>query len=66
MPTMKAAIVRQFGKPLVIEDVPVPQPGPGEVLVKVKACGVCHTDLHAASGFPAMKQPASSPRSGPA
>jgi propanol-preferring alcohol dehydrogenase len=50
MPTMKAAIVKQFGKPLVIEDVPVPQPGPGEVLVKVKACGVCHTDLHAASG----------------
>ncbi|SDI01313.1 alcohol dehydrogenase, propanol-preferring [Bradyrhizobium sp. Rc2d] len=50
MPTMKAAIVRQFGKPLVIEDVLVPQPGPGEVLVKVKACGVCHTDLHAASG----------------
>ncbi|MGY8639452.1 alcohol dehydrogenase catalytic domain-containing protein, partial [Bradyrhizobium sp. 14AA] len=32
------------------EEVPVPQPGPGEVLVKVKACGVCHTDLHAASG----------------
>jgi len=50
MPTMKAAVVRQFGKPLVIEDVPVPQPGPGEVLVKVRACGVCHTDLHAASG----------------
>ncbi|MBR0859723.1 alcohol dehydrogenase AdhP [Bradyrhizobium liaoningense] len=50
MPTMKAAIVKQFGKPLVIEEVPVPQPGPGEVLVKVRACGVCHTDLHAASG----------------
>ncbi|WP_298878390.1 alcohol dehydrogenase AdhP [uncultured Bradyrhizobium sp.] len=50
MPTMKAAVVKQFGKPLVIEDVPVPQPGPGEVLVKVKACGVCHTDLHASSG----------------
>jgi len=50
MPTMRASIVKQFGKPLVIEDVPVPQPGPGEVLVKVKACGVCHTDLHAASG----------------
>ena len=50
MPTMKAAIVKQFGKPLVIEDVAVPQPGPGEVLVEVKACGVCHTDLHAASG----------------
>jgi alcohol dehydrogenase, propanol-preferring len=50
VPTMKAAVVKQFGKPLVIEEVPVPQPGPGEVLVKVKACGVCHTDLHAASG----------------
>lgn len=50
MPTMKAAIVREFGKPLVIESVEVPQPGPGEVLVRVKACGVCHTDLHAASG----------------
>lgn len=47
---MKAAVVRAFGKPLVIEHVPVPVPGPGEILVKVKACGVCHTDLHAASG----------------
>ncbi|MDF2114505.1 alcohol dehydrogenase AdhP [Roseiarcaceae bacterium H3SJ34-1] len=47
---MKAAVVHQFGKPLVIEDVPVPTPGPGELLVKVVACGVCHTDLHAASG----------------
>jgi len=45
---MKAAVVRQFGKPLVIEDVPVP--GLGELLVKVMACGVCHTDLHAAEG----------------
>ena len=50
MQMMKAAVVRAFGKPLVIEDVPVPTPGPGEILVKVKACGVCHTDLHAASG----------------
>ncbi len=48
--TMKAAVVRQFGKPLVIEDVTVPVPGPGELLVKVMACGVCHTDLHAAEG----------------
>jgi propanol-preferring alcohol dehydrogenase len=47
---MKAAVVRAFGKPLVIEDVPVPVPGPGEILVKTRACGVCHTDLHAASG----------------
>lgn len=48
--TMKAAVVHQFGKPLAIECVPVPVPGPGEMLVKVMACGVCHTDLHAADG----------------
>jgi propanol-preferring alcohol dehydrogenase len=47
---MHAAVVRRFGAPLVIEEVPVPTPGPGQVLVKVMACGVCHTDLHAACG----------------
>ncbi len=48
--TMKAAVVREFGKPLHIEDAPVPEPGPGEIQVKIEACGVCHTDLHAAHG----------------
>ncbi|MFC3813386.1 alcohol dehydrogenase AdhP [Lysobacter sp. GCM10012299] len=48
--SMKAAVVRAFGQPLVIEEVPVPRPGPGAVLVKIAACGVCHTDLHAAEG----------------
>jgi alcohol dehydrogenase, propanol-preferring len=48
--TMKAAVVRAFGKPLTIEEIPVPAPGFGEILVKVVACGVCHTDLHAAKG----------------
>ena len=48
--TMKAAVVRGFGKPLSIEEVPIPSPGPGEVLVKIMATGVCHTDLHAADG----------------
>lgn len=48
--TMKAAVVRAFGKPLTIEDTPVPSPGRGEVLVRVAACGVCHTDMHAADG----------------
>lgn len=48
--TMKAAVVREFGKPLAIEEVEVPRPGRGEVLVKVAASGVCHTDLHAAHG----------------
>lgn len=48
--TMKAAVVHEFGKPLVIEEVPIPVPGDGQILVKVEACGVCHTDLHAANG----------------
>lgn len=48
--TMQAAVVREFGKPLILEQVPVPTPGPGEVLVKIRASGVCHTDLHAADG----------------
>jgi propanol-preferring alcohol dehydrogenase len=48
--TMRAAVVRAFDKPLAIDEVPVPDPGPGEVLVKVFASGVCHTDLHAAHG----------------
>jgi propanol-preferring alcohol dehydrogenase len=47
---MQAALVREFGKPLTIEEVAVPTPGPGEVLVKIVATGVCHTDLHAADG----------------
>jgi len=48
--TMKAAVVRAFGQPLAIEEVPVPRPAAGDVLVKIEACGVCHTDLHAAEG----------------
>ena len=48
--TMKAAVVREFGKPLTIDEVPVPEPGPGEIQVAIRASGVCHTDLHAAEG----------------
>ncbi|MEM5343613.1 alcohol dehydrogenase AdhP [Paraburkholderia azotifigens] len=47
---MKAAVVREFGKPLSIEEVAVPDVGPGQILVNIKASGVCHTDLHAADG----------------
>ncbi|WP_040486164.1 alcohol dehydrogenase AdhP [Lutibaculum baratangense] len=47
---MKAAVVRELGKPLVIEDMKVPEVGRGQILMKVEASGVCHTDLHAASG----------------
>lgn len=48
--TMKAAVVRAFGQALVVEEVARPKPGRGQVLVKIAACGVCHTDLHAAHG----------------
>ena len=48
--TMKAAVVHAFGEVPRIEAVPVPRPGPGQVLVRVRASGVCHTDLHAADG----------------
>lgn len=48
--TMKAAVVREFGKPLSIEEMPVKRPGKNELLVKVITSGVCHTDLHAANG----------------
>jgi propanol-preferring alcohol dehydrogenase len=48
--TMLAAVVEEFGKPLVMREWQVPVPGPGQILVKTEACGVCHTDLHAANG----------------
>jgi len=48
--TMKAAVVQGYGQPLKIMEVPVREPGRYEVLVKVIACGVCHTDLHAVDG----------------
>ena len=47
---MKAAVVREFGKPLTIEERAVPTAKAGEVLVKLMVTGVCHTDLHAADG----------------
>ena len=47
---MKAAVLHELGRPLVIEDIPTPSPGRGEVLIKVAACGVCHSDLHLAAG----------------
>jgi propanol-preferring alcohol dehydrogenase len=48
--TMRAAVVHEFGRPLAIEEVSVPTAGPGQVLVKIAASGVCHTDLHAVDG----------------
>lgn len=47
---MKAAVLREVGKPLSIEDVTISKPGPHEVLVRVAAAGVCHSDLHFIEG----------------
>lgn len=56
--TMKAAVAHRFGEPLRIEEVPVPAPARGEVLVKILYSGVCHTDVHAVDGdWPVKPQP---------
>ena len=47
---MKAAVLRAVGEPLLIEEVPTPSPGPGELLVKVAGAGVCHSDVHLKDG----------------
>jgi alcohol dehydrogenase, propanol-preferring len=47
---MRAAMLREIGKPITMEDVATPAPGAGEILIKVEACGVCHSDLHLADG----------------
>src|SRR5271156_4956897 len=48
---MQAAVLEQFGEPLVITDVDLAEPKDGEGLVRLVACGVCHTDLYTASGI---------------
>jgi len=56
--TMKAAVVHELGKPLAIEEVPVPQPREDQILVRLAATGICHTDLHAANGdWPVKPKP---------
>lgn len=47
---MRAAVLEEFGQPLVVQEVDIADPRAGEVLVKIHACGVCHTDLYTASG----------------
>jgi len=54
---LKAAVLHSFAEPLRIEEVPTPTVGVGEVLVKVAACGVCHSDLHLAMGEWDMLKP---------
>ena len=55
---MRAMVLREPGEPLAAEELPVPEPGPGQLRVRVEACGVCRTDLHVADGeLPEPKLP---------
>ena len=47
---MKAARLHEYGKPLQIDDVPRPTPGPGQVVIRVDGAGFCHSDLHIIGG----------------
>ena len=48
---MKAAVLYEVNKPLVIEDVSLPKPGPREVLIRTAVAGLCHSDLHFMEGL---------------
>ena len=50
MPSMRAMVLQQPGTTLVLRERPLPQPGPGEILIAIAACGVCRTDLHVVDG----------------
>jgi len=47
---MKAAVIHSFTSPLHVEEVPIPEPGPEQIIVKIETSGLCHTDIHAAHG----------------
>ncbi|MBI5947992.1 MAG: NAD(P)-dependent alcohol dehydrogenase [Chloroflexi bacterium] len=47
---MKAARIQAYGQPLVLQDIPIPAPRPGQVLVRVRGAGICRSDLHVLSG----------------
>jgi succinate semialdehyde reductase (NADPH) len=57
MDMMRAAVLVEPGRPVEIEEVPIPSPKRGEILIKVEACGVCHTDLHVMKGDVAFPTP---------
>jgi len=58
--TVKGVIARSKGAPVELVDVVVPDPGPGEAVVAVQPCGVCHTDLHYREGGITATSPSSS------
>ena len=58
MPTMKAVQVSKAGAPFELVDRDIPEPGPGQVRIKVEACGVCHSDAMIKAGaFPGLQLP---------
>lgn len=57
MKTMRAAVAEGLGQPLSLRELPVPEPGPGQLLVRLAASGVCHTDLSILDGEWQMKRP---------
>ena len=58
MNTMKAAVVPHLGAKLEVREVPIPEPGAGQVLIRMQASGLCHTDIHAANGdWPVKPEP---------
>ena len=60
--TMLAAVVHAFDRPLELDEVEVPVAGPGEIVVRVEASGLCHTDIHAAHGdWPVKPEPPFTP-----
>jgi alcohol dehydrogenase, propanol-preferring len=59
---MRAAVVEDFTRPLVLEEKPIPEPGAGQILVRIEASGLCHTDIHAAHGdWPVKPSPPFTP-----
>src|SRR4051812_14391177 len=59
---MRAAVVEDFTQPLVLREKPMPTPGAGQILVRIEASGLCHTDIHAAHGdWPVKPSPPFTP-----
>lgn len=54
---MRAAVINSFSEPLAIEERPMPEPGPGQIRVRIETSGICHTDIHAARGDWPVKPP---------
>ena len=62
MNTMKAAVVPHLGAKLEVRELPIPEPGAGQVLIRMQASGLCHTDIHAANGdWPVKPEPPFTP-----